>query len=161
MTDKLRAAAQMALEALEWSWGGEPIGTMEIDAINALRAALSEPLALVCEAALKPAASEVSGSTPEPVAHLWQHSETGRTRVVMPDQIITADATWLVVGPLYAHPQRQPLSDAEIDSSVAAARDALLDHIYEHGTTAEGVMQRVRNIARAIEKAHGISGEQK
>jgi len=37
----------------------------------------------------------------EPVAHLWQHSETGRTRVVMPDQIITADASWRVVGPLY------------------------------------------------------------
>jgi hypothetical protein len=37
----------------------------------------------------------------EPVAHLWQHSETGRTRVVMPDQIVTADASWRVVGPLY------------------------------------------------------------
>ncbi len=40
----------------------------------------------------------------EPVAYLWQHCETGRSRVVMPDQIITTDATWLVVGPLYLHP---------------------------------------------------------
>lgn len=38
--------------------------------------------------------------SPEPVAHLWQHGETGRTRVVMPDQIFTADANWFVVGPL-------------------------------------------------------------
>lgn len=36
----------------------------------------------------------------EPVAWLWQHSETGRTRVVMPDQIFTTDAAWSVVGPL-------------------------------------------------------------
>lgn len=39
MTD-LRKAAEMALEALEWSWGGEPVGTKEIDAINALRQAI-------------------------------------------------------------------------------------------------------------------------
>ena len=35
-------------------------------------------------------------------AELWQHSETGRTRIVTPDMIVTADATWLVVSPLYA-----------------------------------------------------------
>jgi hypothetical protein len=39
----LREAAQQALEALEWSWGGEPMGTLERDAITALRAALAEP----------------------------------------------------------------------------------------------------------------------
>ena len=41
MTD-LRQAAQRALVALEWSWGGEPIGTMERDAITALKAALAQ-----------------------------------------------------------------------------------------------------------------------
>lgn len=40
----------------------------------------------------------------EPVAHLWQHSETGRTRVLMPDMVVDACATWLLVGPLYLHP---------------------------------------------------------
>lgn len=51
----------------------------------------------------------VAAAVAEPVAHLWQHSETGRTRVVMPDQVVTADAPWLVVGPLYlAPPQREP-----------------------------------------------------
>lgn len=34
------------------------------------------------------------------VAHLWQHCETGRTRIVMPDMIVDADASWQVVGPL-------------------------------------------------------------
>lgn len=47
------------------------------------------------------AALEKAISDAEPVAHLWQHGETGRTRIVMPDQIVTADANWSVVGPLY------------------------------------------------------------
>jgi hypothetical protein len=37
-----RATVEQALEALEWSWGGEPMGTLERDAITALRAALSQ-----------------------------------------------------------------------------------------------------------------------
>lgn len=41
----------------------------------------------------------------EPVAWLWQHCETGRTRIVTPDQIITADASWVVVGPLTLTPK--------------------------------------------------------
>lgn len=45
---------------------------------------------------------------PEPVAYLWQHSETGRTRVVMLDQVTTADANWTVVGPLYLGIKEQP-----------------------------------------------------
>lgn len=44
----------------------------------------------------------------QPVAHLWQHGETGRTRIVMPDQIFTADANWLLVGPMYLHPTAAP-----------------------------------------------------
>lgn len=45
----------------------------------------------------------------EPVAHLWQHSETGRTRVVLPDMIVDADASWRLVGPLFlgSHPSPQ------------------------------------------------------
>ena len=37
---------------------------------------------------------KTEGAAPaaEPTAWLWQHKETGRTRVVMPDQIITTDA---------------------------------------------------------------------
>jgi len=45
MTDNItlpRATVEQALEALEWSWGGEPMGTLERDAITALRAALAQ-----------------------------------------------------------------------------------------------------------------------
>ena len=56
----------------------------------------------------------------EPVAHLWQHSETGRTRIVMPGQVVTMGACWYVVGPLYLHPAPQQaasvLTDAQIDA---------------------------------------------
>lgn len=37
----------------------------------------------------------------EPVGFLFQHSETGRTRVVMWDDVMDASATWFRVGPLY------------------------------------------------------------
>lgn len=51
--------------------------------------------------AAQPAAPVAQGDGAEPVAYLWQHSETGRTRVVMPDAVITADASWRVIGPLF------------------------------------------------------------
>lgn len=49
----------------------------------------------------------------DPVAYLWQQSETGRTRVVMPDMVVTADANWFVVGPLRldAAPQQPEASE--------------------------------------------------
>jgi hypothetical protein len=41
----------------------------------------------------------------EPVCWLYQHGETGRTRIVMPDQVFTNGPNqWLMVGPLYQHP---------------------------------------------------------
>lgn len=39
-------------------------------------------------------------SDQEPVAHLWQHGETGRTRVTFPDSVTDCDASWFCVGPL-------------------------------------------------------------
>lgn len=50
------------------------------------------------------------------------------------------------------------LTPAQIDRAVAAERDALLDHIYDHGTTAEGVMVRVRKLARAAIEATSQEG---
>jgi hypothetical protein len=59
--------------------------------------------------------------------------------------------------PLYtAPPQRKPLTEEEIDAATAQERDALLDHIYEYGTAAEGVLERIRKLCRATERAHGI-----
>ena len=69
--------------------------------------------------------ASLSANAWEPVAHLWQHCETGRTRIVMPDMIVDADASWQVVGPLYlgaAPPTAQaegwrPISTAPKDKS--------------------------------------------
>jgi hypothetical protein len=45
----------------------------------------------------------------EPVATMWQHGETGRTRITTPDSITDCDARWFKVSDLYASPpQRQP-----------------------------------------------------
>ena len=41
--NKQREALQLALEALQWNWGGEPLPTKELEAINAIREALAEP----------------------------------------------------------------------------------------------------------------------
>lgn len=41
------------------------------------------------------------------------------------------------------------LTDEQIDSATAKERDALLDHIYEYGTAAEGILERIRKLARA------------
>ncbi len=51
-----------------------------------------------------------------------------------------------------APPARQPLTDEEIDKATAQERDALLDHIYEYGTAAEGVLERTRKLCRAVER---------
>ena len=53
-------------------------------------------------------------------------------------------------------PQRKPLTEEEVDAATAQERDALLDHIYEYGTAAEGVLERIRKLCRATERAHGI-----
>jgi hypothetical protein len=63
------------------------------------------------------------------------------------------------VGPLYtAPPQRPLLTEEELDQTTAQARDDLLDHIYEYGTNAEGVLERVRKLCRAIERK--VRGEE-
>ena len=35
-------ALKLALEALEWNWGGEPLPTKELEAMTALRQAIAE-----------------------------------------------------------------------------------------------------------------------
>ncbi len=41
------------------------------------------------------------------------------------------------------------LTDEQIDSATSKERDQLLDHIYEYGTAAEGILERIRKLARA------------
>lgn len=40
--NKQRQALEKALEALQWNWGGEPLPTMELEAIEAIQEALAE-----------------------------------------------------------------------------------------------------------------------
>jgi hypothetical protein len=48
------------------------------------------------------------------------------------------------------------LTDEQIDSATSKERDQLLDHIYEYGTAAEGILERIRKLARAaIDAAMG------
>ena len=122
---ELRKAAQMALEALIWH--DETVRTQaDSAAITALRAALAQP-------------------EPEPVAYLWQHGETGRTRVIEKDQVWTASNQWNRVGPLYLHPpQRKPLTIEQIVEILV-------------NTFADTAMQPDDLVLiRAIERAHGI-----
>lgn len=89
--------------------------------------------------------------TVEPVAWLWQHRETGRTRVLMPDERTATDvaAAWDVVGPLYlAPPQRKPLTEEEI-------RYALESEFL--GFDEKRNWQDDLRVARAVERAHGIT----
>lgn len=48
----------------------------------------------------------------EPAAYLWQHGETGRTRILMPDEVFTDNSRWFLVGPLYTAPQ--PAQQVEV-----------------------------------------------
>ena len=136
---KQREALELALEALQWNWGGEPLPTMEIEAIEALKRALAEP---------------------EPVSH---HSEDDLDMVInaepvawmlsKPDRYpayqgynqfsFICDAPWDI--PLYtAPPARKPLTDEDISAIVQSMSSYTWD---------------AHMLARAIERAHGITND--
>ena len=126
----LRKAAQQALEALEAIYGNS------CDAIHALRAALAQ----------QPEPAQ------EPVAWRYQDAR-GNYRYRGYVQGFDKEYSRLKPVPLYAAPpQRPPLTDEEIAEATAQERDALLDHIYEYGTAAEGVLERIRKLCRAVER---------
>jgi hypothetical protein len=85
----------------------------------------------------------------EPVATLWQHGRTGRTRITMPGDITDCDADWFKAADLYTSPpaQRKPLTDEAIATVYWGATGQSLrpqDNVLAH------------NFARSIEAAHGI-----
>ena len=78
----------------------------------------------------------------EPVATLWQHGETGRTRITMPGDITNCDARWFKAADLYTSPpQRKPLLASDIVT------------MYDENPRSDSEMIA---FARAIEAAHGI-----
>ena len=101
----------------------------------------------------------------EPVAWRWLYRGSPDSEKCFPmpgpdaDVIAKAGASEFprTVQYLYTAPQpRRRLTDEEIDNTTRKQVDCLLDHIYEYGTAAEGIIERVRVIARAIERAHSI-----
>jgi hypothetical protein len=72
-----------------------------------LRRACEEIERLRAELALERLGLDYDPPAPsaEPVAWLYQHGETGRTRIVLPDHVLTnGPGQWLLVSPLYATP---------------------------------------------------------
>ena len=62
-------------------------------------------------------AGQAAQPAQEPAATLWQHGETGRTRITMPSDITDCDARWFKVADLYITPPKRPwvgLTDEEI-----------------------------------------------
>ena len=110
--------------ALEWQnkdWNSESPMSADLaiseanDVINALMQALEapvqEPTDIWFEKCFR---SDTPAAQPapvqEPVATLWQHGETGRTRITMPGDITDCDARWFKAADLYTTPpaaQRQ------------------------------------------------------
>ena len=127
MTDKTRQDSgsthiiRYALElGLLWIDGdGRDKVREALDALDTLEAQLEAIGAGGVSGPLVGSAS-LSANAGGPVAHLWQHCETSRTRIVMPDMIVDADASWQVVGPLYlgaAPPTAQAEGWSEGDSN--------------------------------------------
>ena len=50
------------------------------------------------------ALAKLNGPEQKPVATMWQHGETGRTRITMPGDITDCDARWFKLSDLYTSP---------------------------------------------------------
>jgi hypothetical protein len=158
-------AMNLALEALEfmadqWGFTNRANRPERWQAIEALRAALAKPEEQHqpgCALLKIPSRDCDCSPEQEPVAHLWQHSETGRTRVVMPDQVVTADGDWRVVGPLHLHPPRREPADHIPDAekmvemiTIEELEDALgLPHRWFGVTGKRRILRRVEALRLA------------
>ena len=81
------------------------------------------------------------------MATLWQHGETGRTRITMPGDITDCDARWFKAADLYTSPPvRKPLTNEQIETVWRSVQ-------------ANDFHDCVKSFARAIEAAHGINGQ--
>ncbi len=140
----LREAAQQALEALEWVYGGAPVPRDGAAAIRAIRAALAEPDYWQEEARRYAGNADywrnkyeaLAETVQEPVA--WVNKERNT---------ITWDKLYPDMNALYtAPPQRKALTEDEIALIVADCSASA----HRHDDF---------SFARAIERAHGIGGQ--
>ena len=175
-------AMKQALEALEKlfgipaMWTGEGGGDVAVwrlggsyraqQAITSLRKAIAEAEKQdgVCQHCAGKGCVACDAREQEPVAHLWQHSETGRTRVTFPDSIADCDANWFCVGPLVLgniHPpqrtEQEPVAWRETHGKVIKALAGIVnvhtpDKLFDlDAIPREPVMGLVQQIKVAID----------
>lgn len=134
MTD--REIMQQALEALEWEWGGEPMGSLTWNSITALRERLAQP-------------------EQEPVAWMHNHIE-GNVITHRPADLDRHPERWIA---LYtAPPQRTPLTDDLYNELLFAVETKCPDET-RHQTALRYIKQAEMPSARPPQAAHGIKGE--
>lgn len=93
-------------------------------------------------------------SASEPVGVLWQHGETGRTRVEEPGQVFADNRGWHRVGPLYLHPAPTPPELAEqADAIPVAELFALLPYAYYMDPPDGGDVSVVEQLSRMARDA--------
>jgi hypothetical protein len=164
MIKQTEEALRMAIEAMEFEVGGEPLPTLMIEALNACKAALQEDaLERMAENAMELGLEwELFGNSEqldemqkiteqeyyeqEPVAWMYEIPSIleGWHNVEYKSEYVKNMPEGTKIIPLYTRPTK-PLSDDEI---------VLLQAKYDidSGLT----IHSVKDFARAIEKAHGI-----
>ena len=92
---------------------------------------------------------------PEPVRHPgylignhWLETAYSRVCAGEAEADVLRDCGWERVDEALRR-DAERLTDEQIDSATSKERDQLLDHIYEYGTAAEGILERIRKLARA------------
>jgi hypothetical protein len=94
-------------------------------------------------------------AAPEPVRHPgylignhWLETAYSRVCAGEAEADVLRDCGWERVDEALRR-DAERLTDEQIDSATSKERDQLLDHIYEYGTAAEGILERIRKLARA------------
>jgi hypothetical protein len=125
--DEIQKVTLGTNEALRVTADGEFIWHPEADAMIENGDFTSSPAMRHILRALRKA---LAAPVQEPVATLWQHGETGRTRITMPGDITDCDARWFKASDLYTTPPAAPDLQAELDATnrqVEILSDALAE----------------------------------
>ena len=124
-----REAMKLALEALEWAWGGEPMGTKEQAAMQALRTALAAPcLEVTVDPRLTPdeaaaISSALAAPKQEPVAYFdLQKQVFFWAKPTMIDVPMTVALNPLPLYAALAAPRPEPVFDGQSGHPVMLPR---------------------------------------
>ncbi|MGI9150451.1 MAG: hypothetical protein ACR2IX_02925, partial [Limnohabitans sp.] len=168
-----------ALEALEWI---NRVNAMDYEYKQKARETLNAIYETLAEQAEQPCKHGVSdgcckecyAEQTQPVATMWQHGETGRTRITTPDGITDCDARWIKVSDLYTAPpprqpeQAQPVAEPErwaaymdgdervtcydTEAEACGEREFDIDGDYEPGTEVEYLVAPMINAKELLRR---------